>query len=288
MPDVRFRKPLIVGLVALGLAFDAALFLALLRLGQFGYDAYAYWSVDLASLYAQAPEALAGFGAFHYSPAVAQVLSLFHVLPWWIFLWGWTALLIAALTWLGGRWTLVLLAFPPLVLELYAGNINLLLAAAVALGFRYPAAWAFVLLTKVTPGIGVLWFALRREWRNLAIALGATGVVAVVSFIMAPALWGQWFTALSDLRGLTEGSLPIPLLLRLPIAGGILWWGARTDRRWTVPVAATVSTPVMWIFWPAWLVVLLGALPLLRIRERQALSGRDERQATPIGAPSIG
>lgn len=288
MPGVRFRKPLIVGLVALGLAFDAALFLALLRLGQFGYDAYAYWSVDLANLYAQAPEALAGFGAFHYSPAVAQVFSLFHVLPWWIFLWGWTALLIAALTWLGGRWTLVLLAFPPLVLELYAGNINLLLAATVALGFRYPAAWAFVLLTKVTPGIGVLWFALRREWRNLAIALGATGVVAVVSFVMAPALWGQWFTALSDLRGLTEGSLPIPLLLRLPIAAGILWWGARTDRRWTVPVAATVSTPVMWIFWPAWLVVLLGALPLLRTRERQAVSGRDERQATPIGAPSIG
>ncbi len=46
------------------------------------------------------------------------------------------------------------------------------MAAAIALGFRYPATWAFVLLAKVTPGIGLLWFLVRREWRNLAIALG--------------------------------------------------------------------------------------------------------------------
>ena len=28
---------------------------------------------------------------------------------------------------------------------------------------RWPAAWAFVLLTKMTPGIGLLWFAFRRD-----------------------------------------------------------------------------------------------------------------------------
>lgn len=284
---MQFGKPLLMGILALGYLFDVLLFVSLLGLGQFGYDAYAYWSVDLDNLYAQTPDALAGFGAFHYAPAVAQVFALFHVLPWWVFLWGWTALLVATLTWLGGRWTVVLLAFPPLVLELYAGNINLLLAAAIALGFRYPAAWAFVLLTKVTPGVGLLWFALRREWRNLAIALGATGVIALVSFVTVPALWGQWFTALSDLRGLTEGSLPISLFLRLPLAGAVLWWGARTDRRWTVPVAATIATPILWIGWSAWLVVLFGALPLLR-EEREPGKSHDERQAAPIGAPSVG
>ncbi len=283
---MQFGKPLLVGILALGYLFDVLLFVSLLGLGQFGYDAYAYWSVDLANLYARTPQALGGFGAFHYSPAVAQVLALFHVLPWWVFLWGWTALLVATLTWLGGRWTVVLLAFPPLVLELYAGNINLLLAGAIALGFRYPAAWAFVLLTKVTPGVGVLWFALRREWRNMAIALGATGAIVLVSFVLAPGLWGQWFTALTDLGGLAEGGLPIPLLLRLPIALGVLWWGARTDRPWTVPVAATVATPILWIGWPAWLVVLFGALPLLR-EEREGREPQDERQATPVGAPSV-
>jgi len=284
---VQFRKPLLVGLLALGYAFNVLLFASLLGRGQFGYDAYTYWSVDLADLYANTPEGLAGFGAFHYSPAVAQVFALLGVLPWWVFLWGWTALLVATLTWLGGRWTLILLAFPPLVLELYAGNINLLLAGAIALGFRYPAAWAFVLLTQVTPGVGVLWFAIRREWPELAIALGTTAVIVVVSFVLAPALWGRWFSALGDLAGLPEGSLPIPLLLRLPLAAAVVWWGARTSQRWTVPVAATIATPVLWIGWPAWLVVLLGALPLVR-EEREARGTQDERQAAPMGARSVG
>ena len=277
---MRFRKPLLVALLVAGYAFNALLFMSLLRLGQFGYDVYAYWSVDLGHLYAQTPDALSGFGAFHYSPAVAQVFALFHVLPWWLFLWAWTALLVATLLWLGGRWTLYLLAFPPLILELYAGNINLLLAAAIALGFRYPETWAFVFLTKVTPGVGVLWFAFRREWRQLAIALGATVAIVVVSFALAPALWTEWFGALTQLRGLTQGSLPIPLLLRLPLAAGVVWWGARTDRRWAVPVAATIATPVLWIGWSAWLVVLFGALPLLRAEEREKVPAReDDRQA---------
>ena len=50
--------------------------------------------------------------------------------------------------------------------ELAGGNISLLLAVAIVVGFRWPAAWAFVLLTKVTPGIGLLWFVVRREWRS--------------------------------------------------------------------------------------------------------------------------
>ncbi len=49
------------------------------------------------------------------------------------------------------------------------------------IGFRYPAAWSLILLTKITPGIGLLWFAVRREWRALAIALGATAAIASVS-----------------------------------------------------------------------------------------------------------
>ena len=279
---MQSRKPLLVGLLVVGYAFNALLFLSLLRLGQFGYDVYAYWSVDLGNLYEQTPEALSGFGAFHYSPAVAQVFALFHVVPWWIFLWGWTALLVATLLWLGGRWTLLLLAFPPLVLELYAGNINLLIAATIALGFRYPAAWAFVLLTKVTPGVGVLWFAFRREWRNLAIAFGATAAIVVVSFVIAPALWGQWVTALFDLGGLTTGSIPIPVVVRLPVAAAVVWWGARTDRSWAVPVAATIATPVLWIGWSAWLVVLFGALPLLRDEGKETATAPEEERHTAI------
>jgi len=275
----------LVGLLALGYLFSGLLALSLLRLGQFGYDVYAYWSVDLADLYARDAEALAGLGAFHYSPAIAQVFALFGGLPWYVFLFGFEALLVGTLIWLGGRWTPLLFAFPPLILELYAGNINLLLAAAIALGFRYPVAWAFVLLTKVTPGVGVLWFAARREWRNLAIAVGVTAAIVAVSFALAPSLWGDWFAALTTLRGQEQGELPIPLLIRLPIAAALVWWGGATDRRWTVPVAATVATPVLWIGWSAWLVVLFALVPILREQRREAV-GRGPEFARRVAAPT--
>ena len=38
-------------------------------------------------------------------------------------------------------------------------------------------------------------------------------------------------------KGGTWASVPIPLLVRLPSAVALVVWGARTDRRWTVPVA---------------------------------------------------
>ena len=279
---MRFGKPLLVGLLALGYLVSAALALSLARLGQFGYDVYAYWAVDLGHLYEQDLPSLGGLGAFHYSPAIAQVFALFHGLPWFVFLFGYEALLVGTVIWLGWRWTPLLFAFPPLILELYAGNINLLLAAAVALGLRHPAAWAFVFLTKVTPGIAVIWFAARREWRKLGIALGATAAIVAVSFALAPSLWTAWFTVLTTLQGQAEGELPIPLLVRLPVAAAVVWWGAVTDRRWAVPVAATIATPVLWIGWPAWLVVLFGALPLLRDEASETATAHEEERHTAI------
>ena len=66
---------------------------------------------------------------------------------------------------------------------------------AIVLGMRWPAAWAFILLTKISPGVGLLWFAVRREWRNLAIALGVTSAIAAVSFVLAPNLWSDFLAA---------------------------------------------------------------------------------------------
>ena len=110
-----------------------------------------------------------GLGAFNYTPPIARLFGPFGALEWPTFLWLWLALLIGNIIWLGGRGVRIiwLLAFPPVALELYHGNIHLWIAAAIALGFRYPWTWGFVLLTKVTPGVGLLWFAVRREWRAL-------------------------------------------------------------------------------------------------------------------------
>ncbi len=156
------------------------------------------------------------------------------------------------------------LLFPFTAMEIAGGNVSLLLAVAIVVGFRWPWAWSLVLLTKITPGIGLLWFAVRREWRSLGIALGVTAVIVAASFVSMPDQWRTWVDVVirnvEAGRGGTWASLPIPLWFRLPIAIAIVVWGARTDRPWTVPVASMVALPAIWY---GGLSMLLAVIPLL-------------------------
>jgi hypothetical protein len=249
-----------------------------------GLDAWAYWSVDPVHPYSQT---VGSYGAFLYGPPVAQVFAVLGRLPWPVFLVGWTGLLIGVYAWMTQRYALVLLGlFPPAILELINGNIHLLLAAAVAVGFRYPWTWSFVLLTKVTPGVGLLWFGVRREWRSLAIALGATALVATVSFVLAPWMWREWTDLLIAESGkpLAPKAIPIPLWIRLPAAIALVVWGARTDRPWTVAVAAWLAIPAMWWYSS---VMLLAILPIRRwqrgTRVLAASAAPDHTRPHPAG-----
>jgi hypothetical protein len=240
----------------------------------FGFDAYAYWSIDLNHLYGAATGNTSDLGAFRYTPAIGQLFAVFHAVPWELFYGLWFAAMIAALILLTGRTWLVLLAFPPVPLELYHGNIHLFMAVAIVLGFRYPALWAFIVLTKVSPGVGALWFAFRGEWRKFLIAVGATAAIAVVSFVVAPDLWRQYASTMIDNLDYDPGHpypIPIPLPIRMLMSAGIVWWGARTDRRWTVPVAATLSLPIIWFHGFA---LLVAAIPLWREDRARRLADR--------------
>jgi hypothetical protein len=212
-------------------------------------DLHTYWqSRDIINYAAYNPFLI---GAFLYAPAFAQVIAPLTVLPWPLFAGAWTAILLVTCLWLTGRWALPLLFTGALALDLYLGQIDVLLAAAIVIGFRYPAAWAFPLLTKVAPGVGLLWFAVRREWRNLAIALATTVGIAAVSAVFAPELWKGWFDLL--VRSATERQtiegfyLGIPIWARFPFAVAIVVWGAKTDRHWTVPVAVLLAMPILWV-----------------------------------------
>ncbi len=255
-------------LVIAGLAFLAYTFLVQGPASRMaGADAFAYWSVDPLDPY----QARVGdFGAFTYSPPVALLAGLASLLPWRVFLVAWTVVMLAVAVWLGGRRALVVLAFPPVAIELYYGNINLLLAGAVVLGMSRPWTWAFVLLSKPTCGVGLLWFAARGEWRQLAIALGATLAFVVASAWVLPGAWHDWVRLLlaSAQQPPADVWLPVPIWLRLPAAGAIVWWGARTSRPWTLAVAVTLALPVVWF---AGLAVLVAAL---RTRDRDAAGPR--------------
>lgn len=190
-------------------------------------------------------------GAYLYAPAFAQLLSPLTILPWPVFAALWTAVIGAAYIWLVGRWAFPLLLTFAVALEIYLGQIDIFIAAAIVIGFRYPAAWAFPLLTKVAPGIGLLWFLVRREWRNLAIAVTATVAVAGLSAALAPSLWHDWWELLRRSimdKQVVEGAyLGIPVWARLPFAVAIIVWGARTSRHWTVPVAVLLAMPILWV-----------------------------------------
>lgn len=257
------RRLLTHAAVMVGLIFAAYLFLVAAPLkGSLAVDAAAYWRVNLADPYRGQLGIDVGY-FFAYAPPIAALFAPLGALPWLPFIAVWYGTLLAAVAWLGRSSALAVLAFPPVAIDLYHGNIHLLLAVAIAVGMRYPAAWSFVLLTKVTPGIGLLWFVARREWRSLAVALGATAVIGVVSAVLLPTQWLSWLEMLRDNAGPLPPwpALPIPLWLRLPVAAAVVWWGARRDARWTVPLAAALALPALW---PGGFAILAACWPLRR------------------------
>jgi hypothetical protein len=254
----RFARPARDGAFLAGIVFAVMIGAGLLP---FAVDAHAYWAADPLDPYSDA--ALSDFDAYFYSPAFTQAIWPLHSLPWPIFAGLWTAAIVLAFTWLSDLWLGLVLLLPPVFIEVAMGNVHGFVAVAIVLGFRWPATWAFVLLTKVTPGVGLLWFALRREWRSLAIALGATAGIVAVSYAIAPGLWREWIDVLvgrataANTAGLYGA---IPLLFRLPIAAALVVWAALTDRRWVVPLACVLAMPVLW---PNAFAVAVAAIPLL-------------------------
>lgn len=228
-------------------------------------DAHAYWFAwhhPFYSLPSGAPN------AYLYSPAFAQVIWPFNQLPWPVFLTLWIAVLTSATVWLVlplGHWALpfFLVSVPAII----TGNIYPLFALVVVLGMRRPIAWVLPLLTKVTPGVGLVWFAVRREWRSLVMALAVTVGVAAVSAVFAPREWANWLAFLVHQRhathasGYTRSGLPAPsLVFRLPAAVAVVAYAARTDRRWLVPFGMLLADPMF-----AWFaLLLLASIPRLR------------------------
>lgn len=267
-----------------GLTLVAAIWAAIVvfsepfgRLWGTGQDAYCYWFPSLDDPYARSD--WTDPIAYVYSPAFLQFLQPIRILPWQLYMAVWTAILIGAVyVFTGRKWLAIGVVLG--LMEIAGGNIHLLLAAAMVLGFRWPATWALVLLTKITPGIGLLWFVVRGEWRQLSIALGATALIVAVSFATMPDAWFQWVGVLTRIAGRdgTWAAVPIPFLVRLPFAVALVVWGARTNRRWTVPVAGMLALPALWY---GGLAMLLAVIPL---REPSKPVNPGKTTAAPIPA----
>jgi hypothetical protein len=243
----RFRA---IGL-GLGIGWGVAVLVTLTRYGN-PVDASCYYGADPVQPYRLDM-------CFMYCPPVLFVMDAIRSL---VSFEAFTFLLRTAemivLVVLSGPAIGLALLIPAVAIELNAANINLLIVAAVLIGFRHPWAWAFVVLTKVTPGIGVLWFAVRREWHHFAMALGATSVIAATSVFLTPQLWRDY---VAGLEGSPDSSIWL-IWWRLPLAALVVVWGARSERRWALIVAVFLALPRWYTLSP---VVLVGLFPLVRL-----------------------
>lgn len=248
-PRRRWAHPLSVALTALGVAIGVY-YLVLLGTGG-GVDAHAYFLADPLSPYAHGAQ-IDHVDAYLYSPAFAQIIEPLRLLGWPMFVFGIRLLELAALVYVAGPLTPLAIFWPPVASELNAGNVHLLIAAAIVLGFRHPSAWAFVILTKVAPGVGLLWFAVRREWRSLRAALLLTTAIAAVSFAISPAAWFEWLSSLAfnAAHPISYGPFTpttIPLIGRWPLAAIAIAAAARAGWTWVIPLATTFALPKVYV-----------------------------------------
>jgi hypothetical protein len=264
---VLARRSLVAIVIVALTALGAALWLWFLsiRAADPGVDVHAYYVGDYGSL--------GGADAFLYAPVFSQVIEPLRWLGWEGFRDAWRLAEVGALVALTGPLSGLFVFWDPVALEVLAGNIHILTALAIVIGFRWPAAWAFVLLTKVTPGIGLLWFLSRREWKAAAVALLATATLVVVSFMLDPNAWGAWVGVLTRSGSVSHAGVALdwPLLVRLPAAGVLVVWAARTNRRWLLPVAVVIAMPVVWL---TSLSVLVASVYLVGAPVLERLAGR--------------
>jgi hypothetical protein len=264
MSGVRWHRLLRRVAVGVALATIVVIWAWLNWRGIFFRDALAYWRPDLGDLYGGREVGVPS--TYLYSPAFAQLMWLPGFLPWPVFAALFSGLALVALVWMAGpilAALLLVIPFSPVVDEVTTGNIHLFLAAGIVLGFRWPAAWAFHLLTKVTPGVGVLYLAGRREWRALLVALGVTAGIAVVSFVLAPAAWTEWIETLQRSSQVEVpdriAAIPGPLMARVAVAAVVAVVAGWRGWRWLVPVAVALALPVPW---SSGLSVLVACIPL--------------------------
>jgi hypothetical protein len=175
------------------------------------------------------------------------------------------ALGLLSLRYVAGSWLWAGLAFwyPVTVMVMLAGNLELLIAAAVVLAARgHAGPLAFTALAKVAPGLGIP----PRGWREAAV------VLAVALLVTLPwlHLWPEWIDYVLRQPTSIDISIGPPWFWRLPVA--LLLLAMR--RPWASALAVVVAMPSLW----------LGTLVILVAVVRLWLDGRAAR---PGGAPGL-
>lgn len=298
-PTVRL---LAVGLSAVGYTLLAVV---LLQHGIYsdgglgGGDIFAYWMAG-SHITEGAPVYGAGVGAyaaFFYPPPFAQLFAPLALLPFPVVVWVWRAVELACLRVAVGSWTtagIALLVWPPVIAEIDAGNVHLVIAAAVALAMRGDARTVVPAALTKFASLAVLPLAFVTDRRGLTLGIGLALLAVLLSAALAPDLWSAYAAFLPVVPNGNEGAYNIgagvPLVLRLGLAALVSIAAIRWVR--LAPVAALLAMPILWVHSLSVLVAIASPADgaLSRVAHPRAprvpgsrLRGRDP--AAPVSAP---
>jgi hypothetical protein len=167
---------------------------------------------------------------FLYTPPWALIFAGTSWLPYEVQVGGLLVLEVLAWRICAGSWRRVGYwgLFPIFGFELAVGQVNLLIAAAVALALRGDGRWAVLAaFAKLSPAL-----AIREVRRPLVVALAC--VLATLPVFW---LWSEWVGQLAAATGIVEA--PVPYWVRLAVAGALLL----TRRTWARGLAVIMAIP---------------------------------------------
>jgi len=232
--------------------------------------------------------------AYWYPPVLAQVIApLTLVLPQAVFVGLWTVLLLGCIWVLAGRNVLVALAcvaFLPVALELRVRNVHLVIALLMVLALRRSSLfWIPATALKLAPGLGIV-YLLAGGRRREAILVGAAGAaLAVVSFVLSPGAWVDFFMIAMGRASADAGTfVAIPYLGRLAlgfvlgiVAGRLGGWRGEV----LLVLAIVVASPTLWANAFSQLLALLPLIPgpvAQRGLQRFRLGGIEPPESSPL------
>ena len=140
---------------------------------------------------------------FLYPPPLLPIFGLLSRLPNQPVAIGWVGFLLAcgysSFRALGLRpiWSLLLLAFPPMMIGIESGNVASVTFLLFALGFRAGGSLLLDGLFKVQTGLPALWLVRARRGRGLIVGLAAIAGIALLTLpIVGFDAWRAWLAGL--------------------------------------------------------------------------------------------
>lgn len=203
---------------------------------------------------------------FLYSPPWALIFAAVSWLPPGALTVILIVLEVLALRVCAGSWQRVgyLGLVPIFAFELSVGQINLLIAAAVALALRGDGRWAVLAaLAKFSPALAI------REVKRPLIVLAIAGLATIPVF----GLWFDWADQLLAAQSIVAAPVPYPV--RLAVAGAFLL----LRRRWATGLAVLIAVPNPT---PASYTLLAALMPAIKrevVSERQTDPNDEDRSA---------